>query len=123
MNEGLSIPISKEAFPCIIRLWRSSENSRLKVLRAATEQRNFHKAAGRPFLTHPPVTLQFKALKSDLGARLFDCAGEKVSFNATRFRFADVRQRSRGNGFRSEYSVSPRGRDAMTQLRTGAGDL
>ena len=45
-------------------IMRSSENSRLKVLRAATEQRNFHKAAGRPFLTHPAVTLQFKALKA-----------------------------------------------------------
>ncbi|HEX2666369.1 MAG TPA: LysR family transcriptional regulator, partial [Candidatus Acidoferrum sp.] len=30
-------------------------------------------------LTHPAVTLQIKAMESDLGVRLFDCAGEKVS--------------------------------------------
>lgn len=55
------------------------ENSRLKVFRAATEHLNLHKAAGRLFLTHPAVTLQIKAMESDLGVRLFDCAGEKVS--------------------------------------------
>jgi DNA-binding transcriptional LysR family regulator len=55
------------------------ENFRLKVFRAATEHLNFHKAAGRLFLAHPAVTLQIKARESDLGVRLFDCAGENVS--------------------------------------------
>lgn len=55
------------------------ENFRPKVFRAATEHLNFHKAAGRLFLTHPAVTLQIKARASGLGLRLFDCAGENVS--------------------------------------------
>lgn len=55
------------------------ENSRLKVLRAATEHLNFHKAAARLSLTHPAATSPIKALESDLGVRLFDCAGGKVS--------------------------------------------
>ena len=79
------------------------EDFRLRVFRAAAEHLNFHKAAGRLFLTHPAVTLQIRAMESDLGVRPF----RKSFLNATRFRFADVRQRSRGNGFRSEYSVSP----------------
>lgn len=55
------------------------ENFRLKVFRAAAEHLNFHKAAEQLFLTQPAVTLQIKALESDLGVRLFDRAGGKVS--------------------------------------------
>lgn len=55
------------------------ENFRPKVFRAATEHLNFHKSAGRLFLTHPSVTLQIKARESGPGVRLFDCAGENVS--------------------------------------------
>ena len=55
------------------------ENFRLKVFRAAAEHLNFHKAAEQLFLTQPAVTLQIKALESDLGARLFDRKGGSVS--------------------------------------------
>lgn len=55
------------------------ENFRSKVFRASTEHLNFHKSAGRLFLTHPSVTLQIKARESGPGVRLFDCAGENVS--------------------------------------------
>jgi DNA-binding transcriptional LysR family regulator len=55
------------------------ENFRLKVFRAVAEHLNFHKAAEQIFLTQPAVTLQIKALESDLGVRLFDRAGGKVS--------------------------------------------
>ena len=77
------------------------ENFRLNVFRSVTERLNVHQAAGRLFLTQPAVTLQMKALKSDLVVRLFD-RGRKGFLNATRFPFADVRQRSRGNAFRGE---------------------
>jgi DNA-binding transcriptional LysR family regulator len=55
------------------------ENVRLKVFRAVAEHLNFHKAAEQLFLTQPAVTLQIKALESDLGVRLFDRAGGKVT--------------------------------------------
>lgn len=55
------------------------ENFRLKVFRAVAEQLNFHKAAEQLFLTQPAVTLQIKALESDLGVRLFDRASGRVS--------------------------------------------
>lgn len=55
------------------------ENFRLKVFRAVAEHLNFHKAAEQLFLTQPAVTLQIKALESDLGVRLFDRRGGKVS--------------------------------------------
>jgi len=55
------------------------ENFRLKVFRAVAEHLNFHKAAEQLFLTQPAVTLQIKALESDLGVRLFDRAGGRVS--------------------------------------------
>jgi len=55
------------------------ENFRLKVFRAVAEHLNFHKAAEQLFLTQPAVTLQIKALESDLGVRLFDRAGGKVT--------------------------------------------
>jgi len=55
------------------------ENFRLKVFRAVAAHLNFHKAAGTLFLTQPAVTLQIKALEDDLGVRLFDRAGGRIS--------------------------------------------
>lgn len=54
------------------------ENFRLKVFRAVAEHLNFRKAAEHLFLTQPAITLQIKALESDLGVRLFDRAGNRV---------------------------------------------
>jgi DNA-binding transcriptional LysR family regulator len=55
------------------------ENFRLRVFRAVAEQLSFHKAAKELFLSQPAVTLQIKALEDDLGIRLFDRAGGRVS--------------------------------------------
>jgi len=55
------------------------ENFRLKVFRAVAERLNFHRAAEQLFLTQPAVTLQIKALEDDLGVRLFDRAGGRIS--------------------------------------------
>lgn len=55
------------------------ENFRLKVFRAVAERLSFHKAAEDLFLTQPAVTLQIKALENDLGVRLFDRAGSRIS--------------------------------------------
>jgi DNA-binding transcriptional LysR family regulator len=49
------------------------------VFHAVAEHLNFHKAAEQLFLTQPAVTLQIKGLESDLGVRLFDRAGGRVS--------------------------------------------
>ena len=58
------------------------ENFRLKVFRAVAEQLSFHKAAKQLFLTQPAVTLQIKALEDELGIRLFDRAGGRVSLTS-----------------------------------------
>jgi LysR family transcriptional regulator, transcriptional activator of the cysJI operon len=55
------------------------ENFRLKVFRAVAQHLNFRKAAEQLFLTQPAVTLQIKALESDLGLRLFDRTGGKIA--------------------------------------------
>lgn len=55
------------------------ENFRLKVFRAVAEHLNFRKAAEQLFLTQPAVTLQIKALENDLGMRLFDRTGGKIT--------------------------------------------
>jgi DNA-binding transcriptional LysR family regulator len=55
------------------------ENFRLKVFRAVAQHLNFRKAAEQLFLTQPAVTLQIKALESDLGVRLFDRTGGKIA--------------------------------------------
>jgi len=55
------------------------ENFRLKVFRAVAEHLSFRKAAEHLFLTQPAVTLQIKALEEDLGLRLFDRSGNRVS--------------------------------------------
>jgi LysR family transcriptional regulator, transcriptional activator of the cysJI operon len=55
------------------------ENFRLKVFRTVAEHLNFRKAAEHLFLTQPAVTLQIKALENDLGVRLFDRTGGRVS--------------------------------------------
>jgi len=55
------------------------ENFRLKVFRAVAEHLNFRKAAEHLFLTQPAVTLQIKALENDLGTRLFDRSGHRVT--------------------------------------------
>jgi len=55
------------------------ENFRLKVFRAVAHHLNFRKAADQLFLTQPAVTLQIQALENELGVRLFDRSGGKVS--------------------------------------------
>ena len=55
------------------------ENFRLKVFRTVAEHLNFRIAAEHLFLTQPAVTLQIKALEDDLGVRLFDRTGNRVS--------------------------------------------
>jgi DNA-binding transcriptional LysR family regulator len=55
------------------------ENFRLKVFRMVAEHLNFRKAAEQLFLTQPAITLQIKALEDDLGIRLFDRSGNRVS--------------------------------------------
>lgn len=55
------------------------ENFRLKVFRAVAQHLNFRKAAEHLFLTQPAVTLQIKALESDLGVRLFDRSANRVT--------------------------------------------
>jgi len=55
------------------------ENFRLTVFRAVAEHLNFRKAAEQLFLTQPAVTLQIKALENDLGMRLFDRTGGKIT--------------------------------------------
>src|ERR1700756_4232508 len=55
------------------------ENFRLKVFRAVAQHLNFRKAAEQLFLTQPAVTLQIKALEGDLGVRVFDRAGGKIT--------------------------------------------
>src|ERR1700746_1457049 len=57
------------------------ENFRLKVFRAVAQHLNFRKAAEQLFLTQPAVTLQIKALESDLGLRLFYRTGGKIALN------------------------------------------
>ena len=58
------------------------ENFRLKVFRAVAEQLSFRKAAEHLFLTQPAVTLQIKALETDLGVRLFDRSGNRVTLTS-----------------------------------------
>ena len=55
------------------------ENFRLKVFRAVAEHLNFRKAAEQLFLIQPAVTLQIKALENDLGMRLFDRTGGRIT--------------------------------------------
>lgn len=55
------------------------ENFRLKVFRTVAEHLNFRKAAEQLFLTQPAVTLQIKALESDLEVRLFDRTAGRIS--------------------------------------------
>jgi uncharacterized integral membrane protein (TIGR00698 family) len=55
------------------------ENFRLKVFRTVAEHLSFRKAAEQLFLTQPAVTLQIKALEDDLGVRVFDRTGGRVS--------------------------------------------
>ena len=55
------------------------ENFRLKVFRAVAAHLNFRKAAEHLFLTQPAVTLQVKALETELGVRLFDRSGGRIA--------------------------------------------
>jgi DNA-binding transcriptional LysR family regulator len=67
------------------------ENFRLKVFRTVGEHLSFRKAAELLFLTQPAVTLQIKALEEDLGVRLFDRVGGRVTLTkqgATLLRYA-----------------------------------
>jgi len=54
------------------------QDFRLHVFRTVAEKLSFTQAAELLYLTQPAVTLQIKALETDLGVRLFDRAGGKV---------------------------------------------
>jgi DNA-binding transcriptional LysR family regulator len=58
------------------------ENFRLKVFRTVAEHLSFHKAAEHLFLTQPAITLQIKALEEELGVRLFDRSGGRISLTS-----------------------------------------
>jgi len=58
------------------------ENFRLKVFRTVAQHLSFRKAAEHLFITQPAVTLQIKALEEDLGVRLFDRKGNRISLTA-----------------------------------------
>ncbi|MGI8494710.1 MAG: LysR substrate-binding domain-containing protein, partial [Pyrinomonadaceae bacterium] len=55
------------------------QDFRLKVFRTVAEKLNFTNAAEALFLTQPAVTLQIKTLEEDLGVKLFDRSGGRVS--------------------------------------------
>ena len=55
------------------------EPFRLRVFRIVAEELSFTRAADRLFLTQPAVTMQIKNLEEDLGLRLFDRTGQKIS--------------------------------------------
>jgi hypothetical protein len=61
------------------RIMAQLENFRRKVLRVVTEHLYFHKAAEQLSLTQPAATLQIEAVDSELGVRLFDRTGARVS--------------------------------------------
>ena len=58
------------------------DDFRLKVFREAAERLNFTQAAEALRLTQPAVTLQVKKLEQDLGVRLFDRSGGRVTLTA-----------------------------------------
>ena len=58
------------------------ENFRLKVFRTVAEKMNFRQAAEALYLTQPAITLQIKALESELGASLFDRSGNHIALTA-----------------------------------------
>ena len=49
------------------------------MFRTVAEHLSFRKAAEHLFLTQPAITLQIKALENDLGTRLFDRSGHRVT--------------------------------------------
>jgi len=55
------------------------ENFRLKVFRTVAEHLSFRRAAEHLFLSQPAVTLQIKALEDELGVRLFDRSGGRIT--------------------------------------------
>jgi LysR family transcriptional regulator, transcriptional activator of the cysJI operon len=55
------------------------ENFRLKVFRSVAKHLSFRKAAEHLFITQPAVTLQIKALESELGVRLFDRRAGRIA--------------------------------------------
>jgi DNA-binding transcriptional LysR family regulator len=55
------------------------ENFRLKVFRVVANHLNFSRAAEELLLTQPAVTLQMKALEEDIGVRLFDRTGGRIT--------------------------------------------
>ena len=58
------------------------EPFRLRVFRIVAEELSFTRAAERLFLTQPAVTMQIKNLEEDLGLRLFDRTGQKITLTA-----------------------------------------
>jgi LysR family transcriptional regulator, transcriptional activator of the cysJI operon len=57
-------------------------NFRLKVFHAVARHLSFRKAAEELYLSQPAVSLQIKTLEEELGLRLFDRAGSRISLTS-----------------------------------------
>jgi LysR family transcriptional regulator, transcriptional activator of the cysJI operon len=58
------------------------ENFRVRVFRTVAHHLNFSRAAEELFITQPAVTQQVKALEDEIGLRLFDRSGGRITLTA-----------------------------------------
>jgi DNA-binding transcriptional LysR family regulator len=96
------------------------ENFRLKVFRAVAQHLNFRKAAEQLFLTQPAVTLQIKALESDLGLRLFDRTGGKIALTQQGSVMLDYANRLHSLASEAEQALCSREDSISGELALGA---
>src|SRR5262245_41924677 len=95
------------------------ENFRLKVFRVVADRLNFHKAAEQLFLTQPAVTLQIKALEQDLGVRLFDRAGGRISLTGQGSTLLDYARRMAALAAEAEQELGCKDGKVSGQLSLG----
>ena len=98
----------------------SLENFRLVVFRAVAEQRSFRKAAEELYLTQPAVSLQVKALESDLGVQLFDRSGTSAQLTPAGEVLLEHSRRVRKLLAHAEHKIAALSGNHAGQLTLGA---
>lgn len=90
------------------------------VFRAVAQQLSFRKAAEVLFLTQPAVSLQVKALETDLGVQLFDRTGSRVALTAAGRVLLEYADRVHAMLSQAEQEIAALGGELAGQLALGA---
>jgi DNA-binding transcriptional LysR family regulator len=97
-------------------------NDQLRIFLKVAEQESFTLASEILFLTQPAVSLQIKTLESDLGVKLFDRSGRRVTLTEAGRTLLPYARRIMEEMAHARSEITRFSRDSQGTLRIGASN-